>query len=167
MVPAGPRQNNGRPRAKNDAFGTRDLDGPPQGHREQRSRVAPRLWPAVPAFEHATEPSAPPAAAERAASVWGEAEAERAAIVENDSMIPRDWAEGFARLDPDRSPRDVPLRRWQQFVDDVGQFLDSPFCAIAAALGDDARRSLRGRLRGRRRAVPAGSARSLSPADRA
>jgi len=29
----------------------------------------------------------------------------------------------------------VPLRRWQRFVDDVGLFLDSPFCAVAAALG--------------------------------
>jgi hypothetical protein len=29
----------------------------------------------------------------------------------------------------------VPLKRWQRFVDDVGLFLDSPFCAVAAALG--------------------------------
>ena len=29
----------------------------------------------------------------------------------------------------------MPLRRWQRFVDDVGLFLDSPFCAVAAALG--------------------------------
>ena len=28
-----------------------------------------------------------------------------------------------------------PTRRWQRFVDDVGSFLDSPFCAVAAALG--------------------------------
>jgi hypothetical protein len=52
-------------------------------------------------------------------------------IVEHDS-IPRSWAEGFARLDPDRPPGDVPLKRWQQFVDDVGLFLD---CATGAALG--------------------------------
>jgi len=25
--------------------------------------------------------------------------------------------------------------RWKRFVDDVGLFLDSPFCAVAAALG--------------------------------
>ena len=31
--------------------------------------------------------------------------------------------------------RDVPLKRRQRFVDDVGKFLDSPFCAVAAALG--------------------------------
>jgi hypothetical protein len=64
-----------------------------------------------------------------------EAEEERAAIVEHDGGIPRAWTEGFARLDPDRPPGDVPLRRWQRFVDDVGYFLDSPFCAVAAALG--------------------------------
>jgi hypothetical protein len=29
----------------------------------------------------------------------------------------------------------VPLKRWQCFVDDVARFLDSPFCAVAAALG--------------------------------
>jgi hypothetical protein len=63
------------------------------------------------------------------------AETERAAIVEYDSNVPREWAEGSARLDPDRPPSDVPVKRWQRFVDDVGLFLDSPFCAVAAALG--------------------------------
>jgi hypothetical protein len=66
---------------------------------------------------------------------WSDAEDERAAIVEHDGGIPRAWAEGFARLDPDRPPGDVPLRRWKRFIDDVGRFLDSPFCAVAAALG--------------------------------
>jgi hypothetical protein len=42
---------------------------------------------------------------------------------------------GFARLDRDRPPGDVPPRRWQRFVDDVGLFVDSPFCTVAAALG--------------------------------
>lgn len=65
---------------------------------------------------------------------WGEAEAERAAIVEYDGGIPRIWAEGFARLDPDRPPGDVPPKRWKRFVDDVGEFLDSRFCAVAAVL---------------------------------
>jgi len=60
---------------------------------------------------------------------------ERAAIVEHDDGIPRTWAEGFARLDPDRPPGDMPLKRWQRFVGDVGLFLDSPFCAVAASLG--------------------------------
>jgi hypothetical protein len=64
-----------------------------------------------------------------------DAQKERAAIVEYDSNVPREWAEGSARLDPDRPPSDVPVKRWQRFVDDVGLFLDSPFCAVAAALG--------------------------------
>src|SRR5262245_59093692 len=46
-----------------------------------------------------------------------EAEEERAAIAEYDGGIPRAWAEGFARLDPDGPPADVPLRRWRTFVD--------------------------------------------------
>jgi hypothetical protein len=72
---------------------------------------------------------------DRALATWAETEAERAAIVEHDGNFPHAWAEGFARLHPDRPPADVPLRRWQQFVDDVGRFLDSSFCAAAAALG--------------------------------
>jgi hypothetical protein len=66
---------------------------------------------------------------------WGEAEEERAAIVEHDGKIPRAWAEGFAQLHPDRPPGDVPPKRWLTFVDDVGRFVDSPFCAVATALG--------------------------------
>jgi hypothetical protein len=76
-----------------------------------------------------------PPAADRELATWGEVEEERAAIVEHDGKIPRAWAEGFARLHPDRPPGDVPPKRWQRFVDDAGQFLDSPFCAVAAALG--------------------------------
>jgi hypothetical protein len=64
-----------------------------------------------------------------------ESENERAGIIEHDGRIPREWAEGFARLDTDWPPPDMPPRRWQCFVDDVGRFLDSPFCAVAAALG--------------------------------
>ena len=68
-------------------------------------------------------------------AAWGEAEDERAAIVGYDGGIPRAWAEGFARLDPNRVPSDVPARRWLRFIDDVGLFLDSPFCDVAAAFG--------------------------------
>jgi len=74
--------------------------------------------------------AAQPASAPR----WGETEEERAAIIQHDGGIPRAWAEGFARLDPDRPPGDVPLGRWQRFVDDVGRFLDL-WAAHAAALG--------------------------------
>jgi len=62
-------------------------------------------------------------------------EAERAAIVEHEGKISRAWAEGFARLDPDQPPGDMPPHRWQRFVDDVGLFLDSGFAEQAAALG--------------------------------
>jgi hypothetical protein len=65
---------------------------------------------------------------------WDDVEEERAAIVELDGEILRDWADGFARLDPARPPGDVPPRRWRQFVDDVGLFLDA-WAARAAALG--------------------------------
>lgn len=66
---------------------------------------------------------------------WGDDAEEHAAIIEHDGKIPRDWAEGFARLDPDLPPGDVLLRRWQRFVNDVGLFLDGPFCSVAASLG--------------------------------
>jgi hypothetical protein len=73
--------------------------------------------------------------AERPASPWGDAEDERAAIIEHDGGAPREWAEGFARLDPDRPPGDVLPQRWLQFVNDVGRFLDGGFAMQAAALG--------------------------------
>jgi hypothetical protein len=66
---------------------------------------------------------------------WGEAQAERAALVEYDGNIPREWAEGFARLDPVNPPADVPQHRWAVFIDDVGRFLDSGFADQASALG--------------------------------
>ena len=81
----------------------------------------------------AGETDSPPAPADNAPA-RGEAEAERAAIVEHDGAIPREWAEGFARLDPDRPPRDVPPARWLRLVDDVGLFLDR-WATCAAALG--------------------------------
>jgi hypothetical protein len=61
-------------------------------------------------------------------------EEERSAIIEHDGGIPRSWAEGFARLHPDRPPGDVPLGRWQTFCNDVGRFLDS-WASKAASLG--------------------------------
>jgi hypothetical protein len=38
-------------------------------------------------------------------------------------------------LNSDRPPGDVPAKRWHTFVDDVGRFLDSPFCAVVTTLG--------------------------------
>lgn len=78
--------------------------------------------------------SEPSPATKHALAVWGDAEAERASLAEHDGNIPLEWAEGFVRLDPDRPPGDVPLRRWQRFVDDVGMFLDR-WATYASALG--------------------------------
>jgi hypothetical protein len=58
-----------------------------------------------------------------------------AAVIEPDHRVSLAWTEGFARLDPDRPPGDVPPNRWQQFINDVRLFLSSPFCAVAVALG--------------------------------
>jgi hypothetical protein len=66
---------------------------------------------------------------------WDEAEEERAAIVEHDGEIPRAWAEGFARLRPERPLADVSPKRWQQFIDDIGRFLDAGWAEKASALG--------------------------------
>lgn len=73
----------------------------------------------------------------RAASLggWGEAEEERAALVEFDGGAPRTWAEALARLDPTKPPVDLPPRRWQRFIDDCGRFLDQGWAPKAAALG--------------------------------
>jgi|SRR5215471_8336726 len=37
--------------------------------------------------------------------------------VEHDGKVPRAWAEGFARLHPDRPAGDLPAKRWLRFVD--------------------------------------------------
>jgi hypothetical protein len=34
-----------------------------------------------------------------------------------------------------RPPADVPLKRWQTFIDDLGRFLDGPFLDVAVKLG--------------------------------
>jgi hypothetical protein len=49
--------------------------------------------------------------------------------------LPRALLDGVARLDRDRPRGDVPLKRWQRFVDDAELFLDNDFSAVAAALG--------------------------------
>src|SRR5579862_3739552 len=60
---------------------------------------------------------------------------ERASIVEEGSGAPRPWAEALARLDPERPPADVPLRRWHRFIDDCGRFVDAGWAGRAADLG--------------------------------
>jgi hypothetical protein len=64
-----------------------------------------------------------------------DAHEKRAAVVEYDGGAPRAWAEGFARLDRAQPPGDVPDRRWRQFIDDAGRFMDGGWPAKAAGLG--------------------------------
>jgi hypothetical protein len=78
----------------------------------------------------------PPAkAAKDAKAARTDGQEERAALVERDGGAPRAWAEALARLDPNRPPGDVPLRRWVQFIDDCGRFLGCGWAASASALG--------------------------------
>jgi hypothetical protein len=49
--------------------------------------------------------------------------------------VPADWVEGIARLEYHRTPFDVPLHRWRQFVDDCNAFLNSLQAERAAQLG--------------------------------
>jgi hypothetical protein len=66
---------------------------------------------------------------------WGVVEEERAAIAEYDGGAPRAWAEALARLDPAYPPGDVSPKRWVQFIDDCGRFLDEGWAVCAARLG--------------------------------
>jgi hypothetical protein len=66
---------------------------------------------------------------------WDEVEEERAAIVEYDCGVAREWAEALARLDPSTAPGRISLERWQRFIDDCGRFLDDGWAARAAAFG--------------------------------
>lgn len=59
---------------------------------------------------------------------------ERAALVEIGASVPREWAEGFARLQVASPPAGIAIRRWQQVIDDGGRFLDR-WATQASALG--------------------------------
>lgn len=91
--------------------------------------------PPGPTFEHfeqierRADPEAEPIGA------WSDAEEERAAIIEYDGGAPKHWAESLARLDPARPPSDMPPRRWVQFIDDAGRFIDGGWPDRATALG--------------------------------
>jgi hypothetical protein len=68
-------------------------------------------------------------------NTWTDREEERAAVAEYDGGAPHTWAEGFARLDPNKPPADVPRKRWLRFIDDCGRFLDGRWPAKAADFG--------------------------------
>ena len=59
---------------------------------------------------------------------------ERAALIEDGTGVPREWAEGFARLDLTNRPPKFTQDRWQSLIDDGGRFLDR-WGAEAASLG--------------------------------
>ncbi len=59
---------------------------------------------------------------------------ERAALAEIGAGVPREWAEGYARLQVIRPPTGIAVWRWQQVIDDAGHFLDR-WATQAAALG--------------------------------
>ncbi len=75
-------------------------------------------------FERIEQPTALPAA-----SVI------KGVTVRHDSGTPSEWAEGFARLNRELPPADVPLLRWQRFIGDGRRFFDGRFYVVAADLG--------------------------------
>jgi hypothetical protein len=99
----------------------------------QKSSSVPSSDPSSEHFEQIEQrPDAVTAAQD---DLWTDAKEERAAIVEHDGGSPRAWAEALAQLDPAKPPADVPLARWQQFIDDCGRFLDLGWANRAEALG--------------------------------
>jgi hypothetical protein len=60
--------------------------------------------------------------------------AERAALIEYGVGVPREWAEGFARLDLGNPPAGFNDARWRLLLDDGGRFLDG-WAGEAARLG--------------------------------
>jgi hypothetical protein len=60
--------------------------------------------------------------------------AERAAIVEFEAGVPREWAEGLTRLGLSPRPNDFPEDLWRQLIDDCGRFIDR-WAAKANRLG--------------------------------
>jgi hypothetical protein len=60
---------------------------------------------------------------------------ERAALIEEGSGAPREWAEAFAGIDAGHPPEGIPEPRWRQFIDDGGRFLDQGWAYKAKALG--------------------------------
>jgi hypothetical protein len=51
-------------------------------------------------------------------------EEERAAIIESDGGVPREWAEGFAKLCTMPRPPAYRPQRWARLIDAAGHFID-------------------------------------------
>jgi hypothetical protein len=67
------------------------------------------------------------------AAVSGETRESRSVFARR-GRVPRAWVEGRARLNPNRPPGDVPVKRWQTFIVDIGRFFDGGWGEKAAAL---------------------------------
>lgn len=115
--------------AKSPPFGSFGTFGRPSGHAEQptnrdaQGRLDTR-W-LVPAATGTPE-SPPSAFAESPSPAIQNPDdfEERAALVEYGAGVPREWAEGFARLDLAKPPKGFDDRRWRTLIDDGGRFLD-------------------------------------------
>lgn len=59
---------------------------------------------------------------------------ERAAIVEHEGSVPREWAEAYASLLAMPRPEGITEARWRLLLDDAGRFLDG-WAHEASALG--------------------------------
>ena len=59
---------------------------------------------------------------------------ERAALIEYGAGVPREWAEGYARLLCLPFPTEITPERWKQIIDDGGYFIDR-WAVMDAQLG--------------------------------
>jgi hypothetical protein len=94
----------------------------PPGPESQTARNAPRT-----SDDASRAPERPPNRSDATADS-GESAAdrfeERAALIEYGAGVPREWAEGFARLDLASPPVGFDAKRWRTLIDDGGKFLD-------------------------------------------
>ena len=128
--------------AKRGAFGSFDTfgNGPEDETCDEVGRAAGepqdgRRIAAVPNSPDTASPaSGDSAASPRAVIASRDDFEERAALIEYGAGVPREWAEGFARLDMASPPRGLDQRRWRTLIDDGGRFLDQ-WGAEAARLG--------------------------------
>ena len=98
-----------------------------------RSGIARPIGAIVPIVSVGTDPIGPTLSVRLEREPSADVE-ERAAVVEYDGDLPREWAEGFALLDCAKCPCGVPVGRWRQFIEDAARFLDS-WASRAAGLG--------------------------------
>jgi hypothetical protein len=117
---------------KTEAFPSFVSDLTSTPHTEVEATPAARSTRAVSIAATATKATK---ATELVQDAWCDVDEERAAVIEHDVGIPHSWAEGFAKLRPDRAPCDVPRRRWAKFLADARAFLSGDFREKAEALG--------------------------------